>query len=191
MAKYRSTYSKHTCLSQHLPYRLAVLQRPATSHQLPSCRMLSALHTTGHCAGGKQPRSQLSPQAPLHPWGHVEEQALQFVFPLYGLFTPQKLCLFIHSFVCLFVSVRSGVRKRKFCLGNILEASCHGLEILTAWQSSSVVKKKKKDISALCFGCLDVMCYQQLKNNSFTEWLIWAADGEMTVSSAIKNINQS
>lgn len=67
MAKCRSTYRKHTCLSQHLPCRLAVLQKPATSHQLPLCRMLSALHTIGHCAGGKQPRSHLSPHAPLHP----------------------------------------------------------------------------------------------------------------------------
>lgn len=83
---------------------------------------------------------------------------LAFVWVIYS-----SEVMFIYLFIHLFVLIGSGVRKMKFYSGHLSETSCHGLEILTAWPISAVVKRRKKDISALCFGCLGVMCYQQLK----------------------------
>lgn len=64
----------------------------------------------------------------------------------------------ISLFICLFIYY-SGLEYEKKSSGNL---SATGLGILTAWQSSAVVKRKegKADkVLQLCCVCLDVTCY--------------------------------
>lgn len=111
IAKYRSTYRKHTYLSWHLPCRPAVLRDgtlptscPCAGNSLPFAQsgIMQVENSHGHT-------SLLCTSAPLRTCGRAGSAiCLAFIWVIYS-----SEVVVMHSFIHLLVLVKSGLRKIK------------------------------------------------------------------------------